>query len=51
MVYLSNFIFIVLICKIITQDTSIINKEHIENLKKVSEFEVFDYEEHPKTDL
>jgi hypothetical protein len=50
---MSNLTFPILICiifKIISQTTSKIDKEYIQNLKEVSEFEVFDYEEHPFKD-
>jgi hypothetical protein len=44
------FIYISLIFKILAHNESIIDKEHIENLKQVSNFKIIDYDEHPFKD-
>jgi cathepsin B len=50
MAKLMNFICISIIFKITTLTTFKIDKEHIDNLKKFSHFEICDYEEHPFKD-
>jgi hypothetical protein len=47
---MANLIYFILLGKILTEEIQKIDKEHIETLKQVSQFEVFDHEEHPFKD-
>jgi cathepsin B len=47
---MANLIYFILLGIILAEEIIKIDKEHIETLKQVSQFEVFDYEEHPFKD-